>query len=139
MRKRTGYNPKRRIRRNSDSNYLKWLVQSVRYGGNPEHKINPGDFGLTPPSLPQADKTKCEIVEVFLRKEALRLLKEGVRKGFVSVQERNHWPQNIWVVTEEGYPLEAQLENSEIGTYHGYPMPETDPFREEVLTQWNSQ
>ncbi len=37
------------------------------------------------------------------------------------------------VVTENGEPLEAQLENSEQGTYHGYPLPPQDPFRAVVL------
>lgn len=139
MQKRKTYNPKRRMRKESDPNYLNRLAHSVHYGGNPEHKINPGDFGLTPPSLPQADKTKCDIVKVFLRKEAIGLLKEGVRKGLISEQVRNDYPQNIWVVTEEGWPLEAQLENVQKGVYHGYPMAETDPFREEVMAQWNKQ
>lgn len=136
MRKRTVFNPKRRIRQDLDPDYLKSLASSVNYGGNPEHKRNPGDFGLTPPSLPQADKTKCDIVEVFLRKEAIRLLKEGVRKRLISQQVRNGYPQNVWAVTEDQWPLEAQLENARRGTYHGYPMPEADPFREEVLAKW---
>lgn len=123
----------------ADPDYLKWLEKSVNYGGNPEHKINPGDFGLTPPSLPQADKTKCDIVEIFRIDVATRLLKEGAGRGLISVQERNQWPQNIWAMTQGGYPLEAQLENPEKGTYHGYPMSETDPFREEVIAQWNKQ
>jgi hypothetical protein len=33
--------------------------------------------------------------------------------------------------------LEAQLEGD--GRYHGYPMPENDPFREEVLTRWEQK
>jgi len=136
MRKRTVFNPKPRIRRDLDPNYLKSLAESVDYAGNPEHKINPGDFGLTPPSLPQADKTKCDIVKVFLRKEAIRLLKEGVRKGLISDQVRNGYPQNIWAVTKDGWPMEAQLENPQRGTYHGYPMTEADPFHEEVLAKW---
>jgi hypothetical protein len=136
MRKRTVFNPKRRIRQKPDLDFLKSLAESVSYGGNPEHKINPGDFGLTPPSLPQADKTKCDIVKVFLREEAIRLLKEGARKGLISEQVRNGYPQNIWAVAEDGWPVEAQLENARRGTYHGYPMPETDPFRDEVLSKW---
>jgi hypothetical protein len=136
MRKRKGHNPKRRIKQDLDPGYLKALAKSVSYAGNPEHKINPGDFGLTPPSLPQADKTKCDIVEVFLRKEAIRLLKDGVRKGLISEQVRNGYPQNIWAVTEDGWPMEAQLENPQKGTYHGYPMTQADPFHEEVLAKW---
>jgi hypothetical protein len=32
--------------------------------------------------------------------------------------------------------MEAQLENPIIGSYHGYPMPETDPFCAEVIRRW---
>jgi len=59
------------------------------------------------------------------------LLRKGIRKGLVSRQKRDGWPQNVWSVTSEGEPLEAQLEGS--GVYHGYPMPENDPFRDDVL------
>lgn len=136
MRKRKGHNPKRRIKQDLDPSYLKSLAESVSYAGNPEHKRNPGDFGLVPPSQPRADKTLCDIVGVFCRKEATRLLKAGVSNGLISEREQNGYPKNIWVVTEEGWPLEAQLENAGRGTYHGYPMPETDPFREQVLARW---
>ena len=39
-------------------------------------------------------------------------------------------------VSDSGVPLEAELENREMGRYHGYPMPETDPFRDIVLDSW---
>lgn len=100
------------------------LADRVKYGGNPEHKRNPGDFGLTPPLQPRPDKTLCDEVKIFSRREATGLLKEGVKKGLISEQHtQNGYPQNIWAVTEEGWPLEAQLENARQGTYHGYPMP----------------
>lgn len=108
----------------------------MRYGGNPEHKRNPGDFGLIPPAVPRADKTLCDAVAAFSKRIALRYLHDGIRKGLMSVQTRGDFPQNIWAVTDTGEPLEAQLENSALGAYHGYPMLETDPFREEVLQRW---
>jgi hypothetical protein len=43
----------------------------------------------------------------------------------------------VWAVTDEGDPLEAQLEGE--GRYHGYPMPDGDPFREEVLARWEQK
>lgn len=39
-------------------------------------------------------------------------------------------------MTSDGHALEAQLENSELGSYHGYPMPHTDPLSQEVLRRW---
>jgi len=139
MKRRSGFNTKRRIKQDLKTDYLEELARLVHYGGNPEHKRNPGDFGLSPPSQPRPDKTLCDEVKIFSRAKATELLKAGVRKGLISEQERNGYPQNIWVVTEDGYPLEAELENSEQGIYHGYPMPKTDPFRKEVVECWNQR
>ncbi len=139
MRDRASYNPKRRISDQKTAEELKDLASKVRYGGNPEHKRNPGDFGLTPPAMPRPDKTLCDAVGISKRNEAIRLLKKGVRKGLVSIKEKNGFPQNIWTISKEGQPLEAQLENQDQGVYHGYPMPENDPFRQEVLEKWKNK
>lgn len=115
------------------------LAQKVGYGGNPEHKKNPGDFGLTPPSHPRLGKSLCDDVGIFSRKIALKHLKSGLSKGLISERFNGDWPQNIWSVTEDGKPLEAQLENPIAGTYHGYPMPEGDPLAADVVQRWNSK
>jgi hypothetical protein len=137
MKKRRRYNNNRRMRTNIEDGVLDALVDKVNYGGNPEHKRNPGDFGLTPPVTPRSDKSLCDEVNIVKRAEALTLLKCGIKKGLISQQERNGFPQNIWAVTGNGSALEAQLENSQQGTYHGYPMPKDDPFRNEVLRKWS--
>jgi len=54
----------------------------------------------------------------------------------VSQARREGFPQNIWPVTSDGSPVEAQLENASSGAYHGYPMPDTDPFSRQVLLKW---
>lgn len=133
------FNLKRRIRKREecDLQHCSDLAEQVRYGGNPEHKKNPGDFGLTPPSRPKAGKSLCDAVGIFSRKEALEYCKLGMRKGLISDRSVGKWPQNIWSVTKEGYPLEAQLENTETGTYHGYPMPESDPLAAEIVRLWD--
>ena len=115
------------------------LRERATYTGNPAHKRNPGDFGLTPPAQPRADKSLCDDVEIFDVATALRLLREGIRRGLVSVQERNGFPQNVWGVTEEGVALEAQLENQEKGTYHGYPLSDADPMQQHVIEWWNDE
>jgi len=115
------------------------LSESVRYGGNPEHKKNPGDFGLTPPSAPRTAKSLCDSVAIFKKSLAMKYLKRGLKRGLVSEQIVNGWPQNIWSLTDSGYPIEAQLENSETGVYHGYPMPESDPFSVEVVAAWKAR
>jgi hypothetical protein len=141
MRKRKSFNQKRSICSQQDTpdrrEVLQDLVRRVSYGGNPEHKKNPGDFGLQPPSSPRLGKTLCDSVGILTRTEALRLLRDGLKRGLVSSQQRGGWPQNVWAVTADGSPLEAQLERD--GIYHGYPMPENDPFRAEVLKRWGSQ
>lgn len=66
----------------------------------------------------------------------MKLLQAGLRKGLVSDRMAGAWPKNVWSVTDDGFALEAQLENPELGTYHGYPMPDTDPLAAEVLCRW---
>jgi hypothetical protein len=140
MKPRTTFNPKRRLAPLPESSKvtgeLEHIADTVRYGGNPEHKFNPGDFGLTPPSDPRPGKTLCDIAGILSKDMALDLLKNGIKKGLVSVQERNGFPQNVWAVTEDDIALEAQLENAETGQYHGYPMLPADPLREQVVERW---
>ena len=133
------FNTKRKIQSFSERGITGALVEDVKYGGNPEHKKNPGDFGLTPPSSPRSAKSLCDTVEIFSKKVAISYIKSGLRKGMVSHQMKGKWPQNIWAVTSDGIPLEAQLENPETGVYHGYPMPESDPFSNEVIEEWNAR
>jgi len=132
------FNPKRQLLRLSASELeqVKALAGKVRYGGNPEHKRNPGDFGLTPPSGPGLGKSLCDAVQVFSHAAALSYLREGLRRGLVSAHRQGAWPQLIWSVTEEGQALEAQLENADTGQYHGYPMPASDPLAAEVIRRW---
>jgi hypothetical protein len=137
-RRRGVFNPKRVLGFLSPAE-CESLAESVGYGGNPEHKSNPGNFGLTPPAAPRPDKTLCDSAGIVDRSEALRLLQAGARGGLVSKQVKNDYPQNIWSVTQDGLPLEAQLENSGQGTYHGYPMPEGDPMRELILEAWRER
>jgi hypothetical protein len=136
--KRKSFNPKHSFAGAVEQAALNRWVNEVHYGGNPEHKKNPGDYGLTPPSIPRPDKTLCDLAGIFKREQAINLLKEGIQKGLVSEQIRDGFPQNVWAVTEDGIALEAQLENAGNGTYHGYPMPQDDPFREKVIEKWNA-
>jgi len=130
------FNPKRKIAPVSDSALLGSLAARVKYTGNPGHKRNPGNFGLTPPSSPRPDKTLCDGANISQREVAQQLLREGVRRGLISTQERSGFPQLIWAVSQNGIALEAQLENETLGTYHGYPMQRTDPLSSEVLRRW---
>ena len=135
-RRKSSFNAKRKIVETPDLELLTRLLHRAQYGGNPEHKRNPGDFGLTPPASPRADKTLCDLADVLERRGALRLLRSGVCRGLVSVQQKGEWPQNVWAMTDGGFPMEAQLENREAVTYHGYPLAENDPFAEVVREMW---
>ena len=66
---RRKFNPNRRIRDSVDSEMRERLNQRVAYGGNPEHKRNSGDFGLSPTAAPRPDKTLCDAVSIFSRGE----------------------------------------------------------------------
>jgi hypothetical protein len=112
---------------------LAQISDRIRYVGNPEHKRDHGDFGLPPLAWRPPDKTQCDGTGIRNRQVAEDLLKAGVRLGLISKQRRNHFPQNVWCVTTDGVPLEAQLDNEQQGSYHGYPMPAADPFRSAVL------
>jgi hypothetical protein len=91
MNRRTTANPKRRLRdapvTERDRLALETLATKATYGGNPEHKKNHGDFKLSPPSRPRPDKSLCDGAGIFKRAEAEALLKEGIRRGLVSVQQ----------------------------------------------------
>ncbi|MBM3422612.1 MAG: hypothetical protein FJY09_05110 [Chlorobi bacterium] len=136
MRKRGSFNDKRRFMGPADPEVLNEIVSRVSYGGNPEHKRNPGDFGLTPPAQPRPDKSLCDEIGVFRRAEAERLLRDGLKRGMVSEHWRQGFPRNIWSVTADGKPVEAQLENAASGVYNGYPMPRSDYFAQAVLQRW---
>lgn len=113
---------------------LSELAGRVRYGGNPEHKRDPGDFDLAPPAAPRPGKSLCDDAGVFKRDDALALLRQGLTLGLVADRFEGEWPYNVWMVTASGMPLEAEWEGE--GVYHGYPMPDADPFRGEVLRRW---
>jgi hypothetical protein len=133
----TTFNHKRRIANPAPpEEQREALASRIGYGGNAEHKRNPGAFGLAPPGGPRPGKSLCDVAGVFDRSKALDLLRQGVKRGLVSDRMDGEWPKNIWSMTADGVPLEAQLENAAIGTYHGYPMPEGDPMADTVRTRW---
>lgn len=143
MRRNGNFNPKRKIDPNTEEKLQLGarLAQKVQYGGNPEHKKNQGDFGLHPPANPRSTKSLCDDVNIFNRKMALAYLKKGLELGLMryTKEENGEWPQNVWAVTDDGKALEAQLENSDTGTYHGYPMPTSDPLAAEVIKEWKKR
>ncbi len=142
MKPRRNHNQNRRIRPleqdPNEKDRLESLARAARYVGNPGHKRNPGDFGLTPPSHPRPNKSLCDPTGIFSRSEAQDLLKKGIQKGCISVQEAGGWPRIVWAVAD-GIVLEARLDNEAQGTYHGYPLDRNDAIASAVIEFWNSQ
>jgi hypothetical protein len=68
--------------------YLPDLASKVRYGGNPEHKRNPGDFGLQPPSCPRPDKSLCDGIGVVRE-----TMMNGFHIGFEWLQRDGGFPE----------------------------------------------
>lgn len=62
------------------------LAGRAGYGGNPEHKRSPSDYGLAPPAGPRPGKTLCDGKRAILRGEAVDLLRAGLRRGMYSEQ-----------------------------------------------------
>ncbi len=112
------------------------LSKSVSYKGNPAHKLNPGDYHLTPPASPRQGKTLCDQKRPINLADAMELIRTGVRRAMISSQTRGDWPQNIWSVNEHNEVFEAQLENRETGEYHGYPISSEDDFGHLIASEW---
>lgn len=139
MKRYQKFNPKRRFAAAENLSPVERdkLANNVIYTGNPEHKRNPGDFGLTPPAQPRRGKSLCDSAGIFKRRDALRYLREGFKRGAVSEQFVGAWPKIVWAMTEEGIPLEAQRDGE--GSYHGYPLLPEDPMAAEVKKFWNAE
>jgi len=77
------FNPKRKLLSPAEVEVrvaeLRALASRARYGGNPEHKKNPGDFGLVPPSDPRQGKSLCDFAKILKRNEAEALLRKKKR------------------------------------------------------------
>lgn len=138
MRRRKGFNPKRQIAdlEKVNASWLTYMAGHANYGGNSEHKKNPADYRLTPPAAPRPGKTLCDALRPVLKAEAEQLLGSGISMGMVSPCRQRQWPKNVWAVAESGEVYEAQLENKSKGTYHGYPVPADDEFRDIILKEW---
>lgn len=134
------FNPKRTVLSTDKYTELKETLkrksQWLKYEGKAEHKRNPGDFNLTPPACGRSDKSLCDWSRIFSYKDALRLLREGYAKGLVDIRENNGWPRHIWAVADGDIVLEGKPSVSGEATYHGYPLPQSDPICQEILEKW---
>ena len=133
-RERGKFNPKRRICKPENLPDLDALAEQVQYEGHPGHKRKSGNFRVG--TGPSGDRTLCDAAGIFDKEEALRLLREGVMRGLISVRTRGNFPQNIWAVSDDGRPLEAQQGSPGQGVYHGYPLLPHDELWDKVMMHW---
>lgn len=112
---------------------LDHLATTARYIGNPQHKLNPGDFNLTPPACGRTNKNLCDDAGIFKCAEAQALLCQGLREGLIGQEESDGWPCRVWSVDSTGRVFEAKLDAAGQGTYHAYPLAKDDPLASRVL------
>lgn len=132
------FNSKRQVMPKSHYNQSKLdeLLACVRYRGNAEHKKDPRNFGFISPPKPRRDKSLCDDTDISSTDDALKHIKEGLKRGIVCKRWIKGWPRHIWSVTDDGNTvLEAKRDGE--GSYHAYPLPENDPVAKEVLKRWN--
>ena len=122
-----------------DRDSLERMARDAKYRASPYHKTNPADWGLSGPPRHRPDKTVCEGFGITCSREAVELLKSSIRCGMISDQQRGNWPQNVWAVDSENTVYEAQLSNSGLGEYHGYPLKDGDRLADHVRTEWEKR
>lgn len=114
------------------------MAQKVVYTGNPKHKKNPGDFGLTPPCDPRPLASLCDSVRIFKKEVAQDLLRKAFLLGLVDARAKpGEWPKMAWMVYED-HVLQAMYENVP-GQYHGFPLSGVEPICNEVMRLWKDR
>ena len=119
---------------------LEQMARKARYEPSPYHKSaqEAERWGLSR-AVHRPDTTLCEAGTIGGRRDAVRLLRLGIRLGMVSETRRGDWPQNVWAVDDKGVAYEAQLSNRGVGEYHGYPMKRYDGFTGFVKRVWGER
>jgi hypothetical protein len=132
---REGKPPRFRASRLNDDE-KEYLRRHARYEGSPDHKRNPGDFGLTPPARPRRDKTLCDEAAVLNVSAARALFERGIERGLVSDDFDDRFPRRIWVVSDDHAAFEVKLGGSARGAYHGYPVRRSNPHYDAIVEAW---
>jgi hypothetical protein len=114
-----------------------YLRTNATYEGSGHHKGSPGDFGLTPPMAPRADKTLCDEAGIHRVAVATELFCRAIDAGLVSDNTvASGMPKHLWVVDGNGRVFEAMYGGSRTGCYHGYPIRRTDPLFDQIIEVW---
>ena len=127
-RRRTPHRSRRDLAKVGSPEELDALASKARYRPSTYHQEN--ITGWRP------DKSKCPAaIDATVAKA---LLLAGIRKSMFSSQRRQGWPRAVWAVCG-GVVYEARLANDVQGEYHGYPLPDGDPFAAYLASQWSDR
>ena len=114
---------------------LERLAIGASYRSNLSHKreMFDGEAGQARLDL---DKTLCDGTGTNTQEASEDLLREAFRRGMVSQQVRQRWPQNVWAVDQSGEVYQANLANSATGEYHGFPIRSEGRFLAHIRAAW---
>lgn len=112
---------------------LDTLAERARYGPNRHHKRKMFDGCAGSARL---DKTLCDGAWANTQQKSEALLREGIRRGMISEQTHNAWPQNVWAVDQQNEVYQANLTNSGTGEYHGFPIRGEGSFLSLIRSEW---
>lgn len=142
MTKRQSNRPDRRVAP-ADSyaaDELAELAAKVRYVGNGNHKLRPGDYGFVPPYNPRPSKSPCDEVRRILREEASELFRRGIAQGMVSKFTSDGVPKYVWAVDENEEVYEAKTKPEREVDYHGYRIGDDEKdMRRYILEEWRKR
>jgi hypothetical protein len=81
----------------------------------------------------------CDDIRPLLRAEASALFHSGIVKGMISRLGGDGLPKYVWAVDSFGQAYEAKRGGETLDDYHGYRLPESDPQRRVVLSEWKKR
>lgn len=116
------------------------IASLAQYGGSANHKLHPGDYGFVPPTNPRPSKSPCDFLRPVLKREAAKLLREGIQRGMVSRFQPGQLPKYVWAVDEHGEVYEAKTKPGQEVVYHGYRLGDDErQMRTEVRSEWKKR
>ena len=105
------------------------LLGRVSYKPHPQHCKKPDTWA--------PHKTKCP--DGVGCPAALAMLKEGLRRSMVPPGSEG-LPSPVWAVDDNtGQAYEARVTNRGTAEYHGYPVLDRDPLKDEILAKWQER
>jgi hypothetical protein len=116
------------------------LAAKLRYVGDGNHKLRPGDYGFVPSHNPRPSKSPCDDVRPILRNEASALFRRGIALAMVSEFISDGVPKYVWAVDENNEVYEAKTKPEREVDYHGYRIGDDEKdMRRYILDIWRQR